>query len=1192
MKNVNFCKLWQFNKNWQMDEISKDLAYVKDILSSGDKQQIEIFGEISDIEPFGTFDEFQQFFVSELISFLPFTGNKTRQIYDVIKKHKLSEESIQCFASVIHQIDDSFVQKEAFLSIIKTFNEKEMKEFISTFVNITIATFNHSPQLCMKHKPGLKNLGAICYMNSIIQQLYSLSDFLGLFLTIDFSLIPGYTQLQNIFYKMNRTVLPFISLEEFTSSWLGRGNKKIKVKEQQDAFEFLQLLIDRSCSPGVQSLFSSTVTSIIENQEIGLRKEITQNYIGLSLQVKYNKTLDQALSSYIEPELLCDENQYYCEEVGNYIVAQKTNIIKSFAPILVFQLQRFEYNIAKNKEIKINDPFEFPETIDLQKYQSGSTAPIKYNLHGVVIHSGTGSSGHYISIIKQNGKWYKYNDHLVTIISQDQFKALAIGDVKGKISAYLLIYTSDDLKECDPFNSCPAAIKHTIETENSEYYKYIFAFSEPFMTYMVKEANDDLFYVYFFNIFIHAAKNFKLCPLALSRVLKSNPNFVAVIFNQYFTVASNAILLGNEEVKKMLSDIISTASIKATTDEGKKLIKLLIAFLPNTLQMAKNIIYPSAPIYKFISSSTSETIEILHATGWLNDIVKVLELIFSSKKSDAFLKVVDASNLINCIPILFVSTKEDAKIIEKLSKLVPYVKKAPHSLPAFTKALQTIQNKTNVAPVVKKEVPSPVPQVSKEQLHKEKIKEILNAKNDEEMKKLMLNCTMTEYEKLVAMEKETDKYHVIAQHADILVIDSLSSINSFQRDEAIKLCMLLPQKELAFSFMNVLAAERNVVLMKDNNSFFSVFDTALKNSGLNQEEKYPQIIEFLKSIVNEQPSQKLFTALNVLLFFDKEKEADELLSNFTNVQKCGKDEYIDTMQFILLKDRKKAFDIIFEPPSFENLWRLSLNAQILKGIELSDDENSMGITWIFSAISYYFNSNELFDDSDSDSSDDFETEKDIQIQLVDKLIPLLTLFNADKYDTSRINVKQCINFFTDLFEEKQYIPYMKFFSQFNNIMEQAAKERDSLCKCLVLFKDLENETSVEKAVQFLEKYSNDNDCQVFIVLYYYAQNNAEFLKELTKITFVNANLKKPGEKVFYVAGFGKISNEERISLFEKVIELCNSSEHKTFKRNIKKILLINKYYHIQLTKDLLSFTKDDLDFLDESDANTLLSYFV
>lgn len=91
--------------------------------------------------------------------------------------------------------------------------------------------------------------------------------------------------------------------------------------------------------------------------------------------------------------------------------------VKKLPPILAIQLKRFEYDFERVCAIKFNDYFEFPRDLDMEPYtvsglaklegeiidcdymEANSDTCTKYQLSGIVVHSGQASGGHYYSYI-------------------------------------------------------------------------------------------------------------------------------------------------------------------------------------------------------------------------------------------------------------------------------------------------------------------------------------------------------------------------------------------------------------------------------------------------------------------------------------------------------------------------------------------------------------------------------------------------------------------------------------------------------------------------------------------------------------------------------------------------------------------------------------------------------------------------
>lgn len=105
------------------------------------------------------------------------------------------------------------------------------------------------------------------------------------------------------------------------------------------------------------------------------------------------------------------------------MVTIKRLCVRKLPPILAIQLKRFEYDYERVCPIKFNDYFEFPRILDMEPYtvsglaklegevididdnpdneqQTNSTlTTTKYQLTGIVVHSGQASGGHYFSYI-------------------------------------------------------------------------------------------------------------------------------------------------------------------------------------------------------------------------------------------------------------------------------------------------------------------------------------------------------------------------------------------------------------------------------------------------------------------------------------------------------------------------------------------------------------------------------------------------------------------------------------------------------------------------------------------------------------------------------------------------------------------------------------------------------------------------
>ena len=134
---------------------------------------------------------------------------------------------------------------------------------------------------------------------------------------------------------------------------------------------------------------------------------------------------------HIKKEKLTGDNQYYC----NYCKKLCDADIQSK---IIFPQKYLLINIdyGKNKKF-MPSSVKYSEEIDITKYINFDfKKQIKYRILGVCSHLGvSGISGHYISFCKnkKTGKWYNFNDSIVSICN-------SISEIINYGNPYLLLY--------------------------------------------------------------------------------------------------------------------------------------------------------------------------------------------------------------------------------------------------------------------------------------------------------------------------------------------------------------------------------------------------------------------------------------------------------------------------------------------------------------------------------------------------------------------------------------------------------------------------------------------------------------------------------------------------------------------------------------------------------------------------------
>ncbi|KAI9659775.1 MAG: hypothetical protein M1829_006537 [Trizodia sp. TS-e1964] len=273
---------------------------------------------------------------------------------------------------------------------------------------------------------GLRNHGATCYLNSLLQSLYFTNAFRKAVYQIptqneETPLNSAYT-LQRLFYLL-QTESDAVQTTELTRSF---GWEQKQIFEQQDVQELSRKLMERmeekmkgtEAENSLAQLFVGKTKTYIDCINVDYESSRIEDFWDIQLNVSGNKNLDESFKDYIQVEVMDGENKYFAEGFGLQD-ANKGVIFESFPQVLHLQLKRFEYDVMNDSMTKINDRYEFPETFDAAPYLSkdaDKTEPYIYQLHGVLVHSGDVNAGHYYAFLKpeKDGWFFKFDDERVT----------------------------------------------------------------------------------------------------------------------------------------------------------------------------------------------------------------------------------------------------------------------------------------------------------------------------------------------------------------------------------------------------------------------------------------------------------------------------------------------------------------------------------------------------------------------------------------------------------------------------------------------------------------------------------------------------------------------------------------------------------------------------------------------------------
>ncbi|XP_072330691.1 ubiquitin carboxyl-terminal hydrolase 7-like [Scyliorhinus torazame] len=316
---------------------------------------------------------------------------------------------------------------------------------------------------------GLKNQGATCYLNTLLQTLYMTPEVKETISRFVKNPPETFDKKTSICYHLDALFTELAAKRTAQTCGITRnlGMSEKDVFEQKDIEEYFRRILNEvdkesNGSFNILQIYQSNVINSLTCLQCETETPEKCPLLDIPLPIRpfdhsFNfKSVNESLREFLKITTLCGDNLCYCENCDEKTETETRYYFESLPNILALQLKRFEFDYYKMCFTKLHDFVEIPLKLQFQKINNANKTewrliPVEsknaakthlinpgpqtskrprneesqklledekqedyttFELFSICNHLGGYGSGHYFAYIKSSSssKWYNFND--------------------------------------------------------------------------------------------------------------------------------------------------------------------------------------------------------------------------------------------------------------------------------------------------------------------------------------------------------------------------------------------------------------------------------------------------------------------------------------------------------------------------------------------------------------------------------------------------------------------------------------------------------------------------------------------------------------------------------------------------------------------------------------------------------------